>query len=145
MNLEALESTLPNGLHDAGILAISVDYPSATASLDLSVNVGTPDGPDPEQHRRGRLTIRGLGCLVFDPPEVRLSPGDSGGLWITTVEPDTPKLSPALEGLIRATPQGAFCSRIYVVEWNSFIHLPAQTAEFLWAPAENPGHGQGHE
>lgn len=139
MDLKTLESRLPNGFHDAEILSISVNYAAATALIDLNLSTGTPGGTDPDEYRRGRLTIHGLHYLVCDPPETLRQGGDGEGLWVTTLDADAPGLSPGLAGLIRALPRGAFCHRLYVAQWNSFIHLSAQAAELTWTPKTSAG------
>jgi hypothetical protein len=49
VTLEDLENTLPNGLHDAEVHKLSVDYVGRTLTLDLSVWVGGDMGDPPER------------------------------------------------------------------------------------------------
>ena len=45
MTLEELESTSPNGLHDAEIERIAVDYAVRELTLEVAVWVGSMDDP----------------------------------------------------------------------------------------------------
>ncbi len=71
MTLEGLENSLPNGLHDAEVGRIAVDYEQRKARLELAVWVGNMDDP-PEQreaYKEGRIEISGLLFLVREPPD----------------------------------------------------------------------------
>jgi len=46
--------------------------------------------------------------------------------------PEDPSECPLLESLKPALPFGAFCCRFYVHDWNSFIHIAAENAQFSW-------------
>ena len=45
MTLEELEDTLPNGLHDAKVQGITVDYAQRRVTFDLAVSVGKMEDP----------------------------------------------------------------------------------------------------
>ena len=60
MTLDELLHTLPNGLHDAMVHSITVDYSKQQASFDISVWVGDLDSKDEEAreaYRDGELQI----------------------------------------------------------------------------------------
>jgi hypothetical protein len=44
MNLKELERTLPNGLHDAMLRKLSLDYVRLELSLDVDLDVSVPEG-----------------------------------------------------------------------------------------------------
>jgi hypothetical protein len=45
VTLEELENTLPNGLHDAEVRRITVDYERRKVTLEVAVWVGDMDEP----------------------------------------------------------------------------------------------------
>src|ERR1035437_2834597 len=46
ITLEELENTLPNGLHDAEVQVITIDYKQRKVTLDLAIWVGNIEGAD---------------------------------------------------------------------------------------------------
>jgi hypothetical protein len=72
MTLEELENTLPNGLHDADVQGITVDYAQRKVTFDLAVWVGRMEDPPPERreaYKNGRIEISGLLFFVMEPPD----------------------------------------------------------------------------
>src|SRR5271157_2140727 len=71
MKLKELEDTLPNGLHDAEVRGIHIDYGLHRLTLDVDVWVGTLDDPpgQREAYKSGQLDISGLIFLVMEPPD----------------------------------------------------------------------------
>jgi hypothetical protein len=67
MTFEELEHSLPNGLHDAELLAIQIDYRTQTATLELDIDISALTDTD-ATYRRGRVTFAGIQFLVLDPP-----------------------------------------------------------------------------
>ena len=61
MTLEEIENSLPNGLHDAEVHRLIVDYSQRKLTVEVAVWVGNLDGPREmhEAYRGGRLEIRG--------------------------------------------------------------------------------------
>ena len=51
VTIEEIEETLPNGLHDAEILELVMDYKHARLALEVSVLVGQPIEPHPSCER----------------------------------------------------------------------------------------------
>ena len=83
MTLEELENTLPNGLHDAEVVRISVDYELRILALDVDVWVGDMDeAPEKrEAYRKGLIEISGLLFLAMEPPDANY-PFQNGNLRI---------------------------------------------------------------
>ena len=130
MTLEDLENTLPNGLHDAEVGKLSVDYVGRTLTLDLLVWVGDMNDPPErrEAYRTGRLELSGLKFLVVEPPDPGYPFQDSGPLTIYGCD-----MSQNLNGaLLKSLPQEAFVRSLWVDEWNSFMHVAAPRAEIVW-------------
>ena len=134
MTLEDLENTLPNGLHDAEVHKLSVDYVGRTLTLDLSVWVGDMDDPPErrEAYRAGRIEISGLQFFVVEPPDPRYPFADALGLTI-----DGCDMSKNLNNeVVASLPDGAFVRSLWVNQWNAFMHIAATKAEILWRDEE---------
>jgi hypothetical protein len=114
---------LPNGLHDAEVDTIRIDYPHRTMELTLDVWIGRMDGPPSsrEMYRRGVLKITGLGYCAMDLPDERYPFANPKPLRID------------LAAATAFRPDGfSFACRLWVNEWNGFIHLSGQSAELVW-------------
>jgi hypothetical protein len=129
VTLDELSRSLPNGLHDAEIFNVALDYVARTARLGLNVWIGrmdAPAGPEREKHRRGEIELTGLLSCAIDLPDFGLhyghfadpGPVTTGG--VSSVESPSP------------IPQGAFEAKLFIDEWNSFIHVAATGASLTW-------------
>jgi len=129
MTLKELENTLPNGLHDAEVQRITVDYSQRTLMLELEIWVGSMDDPPErrEAYRKGWLEISGLIFLVLEPPDPRYPFKDSD------LRIDGCDMSKNLSSeLLRSLPQDSFVRSLWVNEWNAFMHIAAKSAEVTW-------------
>jgi hypothetical protein len=129
MNLEELEASLPNGLHDAQLCRFEVDYINRTASIVVSIWIGDLDGTTREArevYRQARIDLQGLAFAAVDPPEKTSGDGslriDSG----TGVAPTSDLILPS------HLPKNCFVHWIFVTQWNAFIHVAAETATICW-------------
>jgi|SRR5882724_2423928 len=131
MTLEELEKTLPNGLHDAKVSRIAVDYEHRRLTLDLDVWVGDMDGNAHERreaYKRGQVLISGLLFVVMEPPDPRYPFSTSARLTV-----DGCDMSKNLStSLTNSLPAKAFFRSLWVNEWNALIHIGARTAELIW-------------
>jgi hypothetical protein len=128
MTLEDLARTLPNGFHDAEVSRLAIDFASRLATFDLEVWIGDMDCPPHhgrEMYRRGRLRLTGLGYFVMDVPGHSYGFRRRGAICIDSCESDSTRGLPPLEG-------DEFGARLWVNEWNAFIHLSATQAEIHW-------------
>ena len=128
MTLEELADTLPNGLHDAELLSLRIDYAQRLLSLDLRLLVGAPDAPSTagrEARRTARVTLRGLVYCVIDPPDARYL-RESGRSLTIDVGSGEPGTAPSA---LPPVPPGAFLAWIFVAQWNGFIRVAAHDAE----------------
>jgi len=127
MTMDELEDTLPNGFHDSFLVSASVDYPAATACLEIDVDA---DDPDPEVFQRVKLKLKGLCLFIIDPPDLsqNFSFGDTE--WING-DVTTEALLPKLEMYRQSVPAGSFFYSFFLRNWNSFIHVAAQDAELI--------------
>ena len=123
MTIFEVADGLPNGFHDAEVESIRIDYLRRTMELTLDVWIGTMDDPPStrETYRRGVLKITGLGYCAMDLPDE--------GYSFARPEPLTIDLHEASA----FCPDGlAFACRLWVNEWNGFIHLSGMSAELDW-------------
>ncbi len=122
MQLAELLDLLPNGLHDAEIDRISIDYISRIVMCEIEIWLGGMDSlaAGRESYRRASLTFDAMEYCAMERPDPL--PGydyDSGKpLWIDACEP----------GDLRApynTPRtsDAFVCRLFVRNWNAFITI----------------------
>jgi hypothetical protein len=131
MTFEELDQRFPNGFDDAEILGLTVDYQSRTATLQISLRGNLPNSPYRDQYRQAKLTARDFYYLSIEPPDSdHLRP--QGPQITVDGLPEDPANFPLFEHLKLTLPAGAFCCRFYVHDWNSFIHLAAKNAEFIW-------------
>jgi len=129
MTLEELENTLPNGLHDAEIERIAVDYALRKLTLEVAVWVGDMGDPPErrEAYKNGRIEISGLIFLVMEPPDPKY-PYQTSDLRI-----DGCDMSKNLDGeLLRSLTAASFFRSLWVNEWNAFIHVAAKSADVVW-------------
>ncbi|HZW93900.1 MAG TPA: hypothetical protein VFF64_13190 [Candidatus Eremiobacteraceae bacterium] len=129
MTLEELENTLPNGLHDAEVRRMAVDYEKRKVTLEVAVWVGNMDDPPGrrEAYKSGRIEISGLLFLVMEPPDPEY-PFKTSDLTI-----DGCDMSKNLDSeLLQSLPADSFFRSLWVNEWNAFIHLAAKSADVVW-------------
>jgi hypothetical protein len=131
VTLLELEQSLPNGLHDAQVRKIEVDYELHKVTIDVAVWVGDVDDPPKlrEAYKKGRLVVSGLLFIVLEPPDAGYPFKNSTDLCINGCDMTTNIDKDLLESL----PADAFVRSFFVNEWNAFIHIAAREAEILWA------------
>lgn len=130
MTLEELENSLPNGLHDAEVQSVSVDYEKRTAVIDLEVFVPAVDAAvaEREAYRSASLIITGLQFLAIEPPYPNYPFADPGTVRIDACDKTEDLDAEMLKGL----PDESFCRSFFVNEWNAFIHLAGLNAAIEW-------------
>lgn len=129
MTLEEIQQSLPNGLHDARINSISLDYVQRQATFDLEISLADVDKEGPEIYRPATLHLAPFLYCVIEAPDsgypfalnkpLRV---DAGSDELIHGEPT--KLPEQL-------PEGAFTAWFFVKNWNSFIHIAALDAEIV--------------
>jgi hypothetical protein len=120
----------PNGLHDAYLLRLAVDFEQRVLRLDLNWLVGSPDGETDEERegfKLGALIIKDLEYCVTEAPAgqgckgYRDGPSYIDGFETRAIDIERchlPEVS-----------QDTFRHSIFVGEWNSFIHFAGTSAE----------------
>ena len=124
MTLDQLEKSLPNGLHDAELVGLQVDYARREAVLDLNVDCSEP--PESEPYRPARILFSGIQFLVIDLPATADAYNDISIVDAGSGQPSTApcKLPPL--------PDDCFLCWLFVVRWNSFIRIAARSAALEW-------------
>jgi hypothetical protein len=131
MTLEELENVLPNGLHDARVSRIAIDYEKRQLAIDLEVWVGET-GSDADElreaYRPGQVLIHGLVFAVLEPPDPRYNFSNSAAL---TIDGCDMRKNLSAE-LTSSLPADAFFRSLWVNQWNAFIHIGARNVELVW-------------
>ena len=128
MTIDELDAFLPNGLHDAKLGKVAIDFTERTVRLDLNIWVG--DEEKREAYRSAEVTLSGLLFWVSEPPDPHYPFGSPRPLWIDA-GPLTDKL-PEKQPALPPIPPGAFANWIYVRDWNAFIYVAAEDANLTW-------------
>jgi len=141
MTFEELESTLPNGFHDARLVRLTLDYLDRTATLHMQLFVGTPESEDPEKYKAAIVRLVGLCFFSIDLPDPneQFVPDGSPVSVSGYSEDSTGLLKPnesiaEINKLLKNCPLGASSYRFYSHEWNSFIHIGRADASLEWNP-----------
>jgi hypothetical protein len=133
-----LNHELPNGFHDAKLSSIELDYVAGIATLHLACWVGSMDaapGPEREQYREGIVSLSGLCFCSIQPPDPNYPFLPDGKPIDLSGDGANADHLPSLPALSLRLPEGAWCYRFFVVEWNAFIYVAAKHAEISWAGA----------
>ena len=128
MNLFELAESLPNGLHDAELRSVSIDYLERTAILELEIWVDDKDIL--EIYRPARITLTGLVYFAIEPPYHSYPFRDAGALTIDLSRPEKPFVA-------GCESESAF--RLFISDFNSFIYADAPEAELEWLGEAAPG------
>jgi hypothetical protein len=130
VTLLELEQSLPNGLHDAEIKTIEIDYVQRRLMMDLDVWVGDLAASKElrEAYQSGRLQISGLIFLIMEAPDTRYHFRKSTDLTIDGCD----ARERIEKDLLDSLPPEAFFRSFYVNDWNSFMHMAATNAEIFW-------------
>ncbi len=133
MTLEELADTLPNGLHDAQVSSVSIDYVRREARLIIDLWVGVPSEEEEvrDAYREGELKLSGLVYWIIEPPDVSYPFGESKQLWVDAGSLGSASFKPSVK-LPEPLPSGAFASWIFVQDWNSFMFVAAMDVSLEW-------------
>jgi len=134
MTLDELDRSLLNGFHDAEISSVEIDYGKATAKLHVWFWTGSTDDAraDRETYERAVVTVRGLCFFTIDPPDPNYRFLTEGDPIVVSGDPAKPDHLPALLSLMAKLPKDAWCYRLFVTDWNSFIHVAGRDAELTF-------------
>lgn len=123
MTLFGLAASLPNGLHDCEVSELFISYADRTVRFTLDVWIGDMDAQEEsrEEYRPGVVEIRDFEYCILDRPDPRY-PYKNRRLTVDLAEPD-PKFEVGTDGN---------ACRLWVGEWNAFIHIRADKATLNW-------------
>jgi hypothetical protein len=139
MTLKEIEADLPNGLHDAQIKRIEIDYEKRTAKFSLLLWTGDLSSEDEslrETYEEGELIIKDFIYCIIEPPDPTYPHSSASPITIsagsTTEQTINPQPKVRLE-----SPEGAFAYWFFVREWNSFIHIAGMDASMQLYTSQN--------
>ena len=121
MTLQEIENKLPNGLHDAQLLWLTLDLARSTLTLEVEVDSAGPEsGDSADNTTRAKIAITGLCYFKLDPPDV-LNPYAIGTATLIDTGND-----PVEKGLVdrevaTKLPRGSFLHWIYLNGWNAIM------------------------
>ena len=128
MTPSELLTTLPNGLHDAFLRDLRLDFRRGEARLHLEFWVGDLEAPDEslrETRRAGILLLSGLASVTTEPPGPDHPFSDEDGLWVDGDfggYPGDPP--PPDDGLIRLW--------LFVQTWNARMTFTCTGLALSW-------------
>jgi hypothetical protein len=128
MTFEELDARYANGFSDARLLRIEVDYAARTAEIRFSMRLAMPDSSDAAEYSLTRLRLENLHYLVIEAPDEASRLQHLGKPITVDGLPEDGEKFPLFTEL--GAKEEAFCCRLFVHDWNSFIHVAAATAGF---------------
>ena len=124
MTFQEVERILPNGLHDAELVRVDIDYEGCRAIFEVNLDVSRY--PDTEEHyRRGRITFSDVAFVAIDPPAVAGALGPS----MTGAGDGQPSTAPCS---LPELPKDCFLCWLFVDRSNSFIRVAARAVTHEW-------------
>ncbi len=122
--------SLPNGLHDAELTALAVDYARAEVTASVAVDLSNPDDPDSEgQARNARLVFTGVSCLVVDPPDAPEQPHPRLTASMIDAGPGQPA---GWEQPDLRAPEDGFVCWLFLSSLNGFVRIGARNVRLEW-------------
>ena len=130
MKITEAENALPNGLHDADLLEVRVDYANRTAALDFLADYSDPDHVRDEPDRRVTLLVTGLHFISIPVPDLANKYAADEPAWVQGFDPLLEKdpVTDDVKVAARHLPPSAFCERTFVSSWNSCLVIAAEDA-----------------
>jgi hypothetical protein len=126
MTLEEIEQSLPNGLHDAQIVSIALDYVRREAKFELEILLSDGEKEEADSYQAATLTFSRFVYCVIEAPDSKYPYQVGKELWVNA---GSHKSSHVSSIQLPDPPEGAFTMWFFVNDWNSFIHVAAFDAE----------------
>jgi hypothetical protein len=132
MTLEELDEQLPNGLHDAKLRSITHNYEIGALTICVEILTGLPDNPPPTQfaYRDAVISFSNVLLCHIEQPENERIVGVRGSVWFRYWRTEPGILPPKLSARF---PTDALSYTLYILEWESSIHIVAGDMSFSWA------------
>ena len=127
--MKEVEYRTPNGLHDAYLLGLSVNYRERVLRVDLKWLIGTPGGKTHEAregYKAGTLIVSGLRYCVVEAPAQ--GTGDEPDQIINDFETGLAEIERCN---LPDVDEDTFRHSIYLALWESFIHFAGTSAEVI--------------
>ena len=125
MTIFELERQLPNGFHDSQVSHIAIDYANRNVEIAIQIWVGDLESarPERETYRSASLRLEGIEYFAIDMPDPSYR-----------YETDTLTIDVHDETLNSPQPkqQNAFRFRMFVSQYNAFVHCCASSATLTW-------------
>ncbi len=134
MTLEEIEKSLPNGLHDAKVSNLNIDYVKRVVKFKLDIWTGDLSSKKTEvreAYGKACLTLSNFLYCVIEPPDPSYPYIDPKPLCVGTGSIQT-DIIPAAKILPENLPDGAFSHWFFVNNWNAFIFVAATNAQLEW-------------
>lgn len=131
LGLEQIEKSLPNGLHDAEIRKLTMDYENARLVLSVSVLTGIPSQPYPDREacRSAEISFLQVQFYSVEYPQAGSSFRHPGNVSFS-YENTPPDQLPV--GLLDVLPPETLCYSLFIRDWLSHIHIGAGEVAFSW-------------
>jgi hypothetical protein len=128
MTFEDLLQALPNGLHDAELVRLQLDYAKRTLSIIVDVDVSDVDAADTPRFRRAEIAFNGLAMFAIDPPGAKTS--QPFGIPRIDAGPGQPSTS---QSAVPVFSGGTFLCWIFNESTNGFLRVAASDVDLRWA------------
>ena len=129
-----LLASLPNGLHDAQLRRLAMDYVRGELVLELDVWTGSMAATRREIYRPARVTLGAVAFLSIDPPGIREELDVHTSIRIDAGN------GPAKDAQLPEAPSGTSIAWIFLADLNCFLHFAAGQASLAWTgPEEDRG------
>jgi hypothetical protein len=137
MTLEELDEQLPNGLHDAKLRSITHDYERGTLTLCVEVLTGLPENPPTTRSAYRDAVISFIDVFIchIEQPENERIVGVRGSVWFRYWRTEAGILLPKISDHF---PTDALSYTLFILDWESSIHIVASDVSFSWAEPRQP-------
>lgn len=136
MTLEDISRSMPNGFHDAELVRLEADFSGRKLQLTMNIDVSAPGEHSDEHFRRAEVKLSGVCYWFLESPDHHYKPWLQDQTlavngYVTKSEPKILERFPA--ELLNATPATAFLYSFFIDDWNTFLHIAAESAECSWS------------
>lgn len=127
MTFAELFESLPNGLYDADLRGLAMDYARGELVLDVDVGIGRMTGARQEIYRPARVTLGDVAFLTIDPPASGADLDAHTGIRIDA-GPGAAKGAKLPE-----VPEGTAMAWVFLADLNRLLHFAARSASLAGA------------
>jgi hypothetical protein len=119
-------------LHDAKLRFITHNYENGTLTMCVEILTGLPDNPPSTRfaYRDAVISFANVFLCHIEQPENERILGVRGSVWFRYWRTEAGILLPKLSDRF---PADALSYTLYILEWESSIHIVASDVSFSWA------------